>query len=241
MRQIWSTDESPELPLWKYFRPERFAEALASRRLYFASATQFEDPFEGAVAVLPHDWPVDPRYAEPEMGERAFEQLRRLAKVSCWHQADYESDAMWKLYASSRMGVAVRTTVSRLTAALEPFRLAPRYAEEEPWCGSVKYVDLRAVRLRSSMEERFFYKHRAFEWEREFRVMISLRLAEEYGVSVPGHGIEVGFDPGELCEEVYVGPSLTPDERTAVRHACIAAGIGERVRISTILGRPRYT
>lgn len=72
--------------------------------LYFPAATQFEDPFEGAVAVLPHNWPVDPRYVEPELGERAFQQLRRLTKISCWHLADYEGDAMWKLYAATRKG-----------------------------------------------------------------------------------------------------------------------------------------
>jgi hypothetical protein len=94
--------------------------------------------------------------------------MRRLTKVSCWHQADYESDAMWKLYAASGKGISVRTTTTRLAASLEPFRLAPTYGEEVPWWGTVKYVDLHAVHLRASMENRFFCKHRPFEWERQF-------------------------------------------------------------------------
>jgi len=92
----------PDEPLWRYFRAERFVGALQSRALRFPSARQFEDPFEGAVAVLPHDWPIDPRYGELDHGDQAFEELRRLTKISCWHRADYESDAMWKLYCQRR-------------------------------------------------------------------------------------------------------------------------------------------
>jgi hypothetical protein len=190
MRSLWKDEDvSPDQPLWRYFRAQRFVESIRTGTLYFPSARQFEDPFDGAVAVMPHDWPVDPRYAELEHADKAFEELRRLTKISCWHCADYESDAMWRLYAESRKGVAVRTTAARLQEALHPFRLAPEYGEEEPFWGRVRYVDLHKIRLRASMEERFFIKHRAFEWEREFRVAISVRMAEEFGVRVPGEGI----------------------------------------------------
>ena len=136
----------PSEPLWRYFKTDRLAESLRSRTLHFPSARQFEDPFEGALAIQPHDWPVDPRYGELEGDEGAFEELRRLTKISCWHRADYESDAMWKLYAAGRKGVAIRTTAERLGASLQPFRLAPNYAEEVPYWGNVRYVDLSAQR-----------------------------------------------------------------------------------------------
>jgi len=156
MRSVWTNEEvSPDEPLWRYLRAQRFVESVQSRTLHFPSARQFDDPFEGAVAVLPHDWPIDPRYEELEHGDKVFEELRRLTKISCWHCADYESDAMWKLYAASRKGVAVRTTAARLQAALQPFRLAPHYGEEEPFWGRIRYLDLHAERLRVGMEERF--------------------------------------------------------------------------------------
>ena len=37
--------------LWMYLRPERFINTLETRTMYFASANQFNDDFEGAVAV----------------------------------------------------------------------------------------------------------------------------------------------------------------------------------------------
>jgi len=242
MRSIWKDEDvSPDQPLWRYFRTDRFVESVQSGALYFPSARQFEDPFEGAVAVLPHDWPIDPRYGELEPSDKAFEELRRLTKISCWHCADYESDAMWKLYAASRKGVAVRTTAALLQAALHPFRLAPNYGEEEPFWGRVRYVDLHTERLRVDMERRFFIKHRAFEWEREFRIVISVRMAEEFGVPVPAEGINVPFDPAILVESAYLGPALPESERVAIGDACAAAGVGAQLLTSTLLGQPRYT
>jgi hypothetical protein len=241
MRSLRTNEEVDlDQPLWRYFRADRFMETVQSRNLHFPSARQFEDPFEGAVAVLPHDWPVDPRYGELEDGDKAFEELRRLTKISCWHCAEYESDAMWRLYAGSRKGVAIRTTAGRLQTALQPFRLAPHYGEEEAFWGRIRYLDLNAERLHLGMEERFFIKHRAFEWEQEFRVVISVRMAEEFGVRVPEGGIDVPFD-AILVESVYLGPELSESERVAIREACVEAGLGRRLFTSTLLGRPRYT
>jgi len=82
---------------------------LQNSRLYFAASSQFTDRFEGATAVLPPDFPVDPRFQQMEGSERAFFALRKLMKISCWHREKYESDAMWKLYAEQSKGVAICT------------------------------------------------------------------------------------------------------------------------------------
>jgi hypothetical protein len=41
-----------------------------------------------------------------------------LPLVSCWHENETESVAMWKLYVSGREGVAIKTTVSSLIQLL---------------------------------------------------------------------------------------------------------------------------
>ncbi|MBM4056195.1 MAG: DUF2971 domain-containing protein [Planctomycetes bacterium] len=241
MRIIGNQKLDMNEPLWRYFKTERFLELLQSNHLYFASARQFQDPFEGAVAVLPPGFPVDPRYAEPELGEEAFEELRRLTKVSCWHRASYESDAMWQLYAGSWKGVAVRTNADRIRAAAKPFRLKPEYVHEELWAGNVSYVDLLKERLRVDMMDRFWYKHMAFAWEREFRLGISVRMAEEFGVQVPEHGVKVEFEVPQLIERIYPGPSLPEADAAAIRFAAKAHGLEDRIRVSSMLGTPRYT
>ena len=119
--------------LWRYFKINRFISMLETSTLYFASPTQFNNQFDGAVAVQPINFPVDPRYAELDYPERAFKELLVFTKLNCWHRATYESDAMWKLYAGSAKGVAICSSPGRMHAAFRPFRLAPSYGKEIMW------------------------------------------------------------------------------------------------------------
>lgn len=241
MRNIGDTAAEGNETLWKYFRFERFLSMLAESRLYFASAEQFIDPFEGAVAVELNASPPDPRYTDLDGMEHAFFQLKRLTKISCWHRAAYESDAMWRLYAGEHKGIAICTTPDRMHAAFKPFRLKPEYGVEDLWGGPVQYVDLTQVRMRGvAMLDRFFFKHRAFEWEREYRLAISVRMAEEFGVRVPDDGILVDVDLSVLIERIVLGSTITETERATIAQLVAAAGLSDRLELSTLLGRPRY-
>lgn len=227
--------------LWKYFRLERFVSTLNESKIYFASANQFVDPFEGAVAVQTNVPAPDPRYSEMEPTERAFFELKRLTKISCWHRAAYESDAMWRLYAGEHKGIAICTTPDRMRAAFKPFRLKPEYGVEDLWAGPVEYIDLTQVRMKGvDMLGRYFFKHRAFEWEREFRLAISLRMAEEFAVQVPADGIFVDVDLTVLIDRIVLGSTTTAEERAIVTKHVERAGLADRLELSTLLGRPRY-
>lgn len=242
MRNATGEEIDQDEHLWRYFKTERFTELLETSELYFAAARQFQDRFEGATAVLPPDAYVDPRYPlDGEMGERAFEQLRRLTKISCWHRSSYESDAMWQLYAGAWKGVAIRTTPRRLCEAAATFRLEPHHKGEDLWGGSVKYVDLLQERLRVNSIARFWHKHMAFSWEREFRLGISLTSAEEFGAVVPEQGIKVPFNLELLVDSIYLGPSLEAADIAAIMKSAEQVGLVDRVRVSSMLGTPRYT
>lgn len=241
MREVGEIHVKGDEMLWKYFRFDRFLSTLTESRLYFASANQFIDPFEGAVAVQLNVPPPDPRYAEMESVERAFFRLKRLTKISCWHRAAYESDAMWKLYAGEHKGIAICTTPDRIRAAFKPFRLKSEYGVEDLWGGPVQYVDLTKVRMRGvAMLDRFFFKHRAFEWEQEYRLAISVRMAEEFGVQVPENGILVDVDLSAMIERIVLGSTITEAERATVAQHVEAAGLSDRLELSTLLGQPRY-
>ncbi len=240
MHFVWNSEPNWNEPLWRYLKTARFISMVRDSSVYFASANQFNDPFEGAVAVMPPDFPVDPRYKDPDGGEIAFRELKRLTKINCWHRAEYESNAMWRLYAEESKGVAICSTADRIRAAYRPFRLAPSYGIEDLWVGEVRYVDLLNVRLNVGMEERFFYKHRVFSSEREFRVAISVRSAEEFGVSVPELGIQVAVDVDALVARIMLGPELSATEQELIADAAKAAGLVDRVTKSSLFGTPRY-
>lgn len=226
--------------LWRYFKTERLIDFLSTGELYFASAREFDDKFEGAVAIVSTEYETDLRYSKYEGTEKAFEELRRLTKISCWHRALHESDAMWQLYANEWKGIAILTNLDRIKNSIQPFRLDPEYGEEKLCIGNVKYVDLTQERLKVSNIERFWYKHNAFDWEKEFRLAISLRLAEEYGVNVPEHGIKVKFEISSLIEKIYLGPFLSDTEIDEIRKIAFEEGISDRISISSLKGMPRY-
>ena len=240
MRAVWKDYNQPIDAIWRYFKTARFVDFLRNAELYFAAATQFEDKFEGCVAIQSPEYKIDPRYDEFEGTEKAFLALKRLTKISCWHCADFESDAMWKLYADLHKGVAVQTNPQLLATAIKPYRIKPEYAEEELWGSAVKYVDLTKVRLKGSMLDPFFYKHQAFSWEREYRLAFSLRTAEEFGVNVPDTGIKVQTKPSDFIERIILGPHLSMTEQDLIKSAAQDAGIADRLEMSTLLFRPRY-
>jgi len=92
----------------------------------------------------------------------------------------------------------------------------------------------------AGMLERFFFKHRAFEWEREFRLAISMRMGEEFGVPVPEQGIEVAVDLDILIDQIVVGPEIPAEHRDRVAALATREGFERRLRFSSLLGRPRY-
>lgn len=226
--------------LLRYFKTSHVIELIEQGETYFAAANQFDDKFEGAVAVQNPPPSTDPRYSELNPADEAFRELKRLTKISCWHRATYESDAMWQLYADSSKGVAVTTTADRMRAAFAPFQLAPSYGVEDMWGGQIRYVDLTQPQMKVSMLHRFFLKHRAFEWEREFRLAISLRMAEEFGVAVPSAGILVQVDPAALIDRIVLAPTIPPEDRERVTDAASRAGLGGKTECSSLIGRPRY-
>jgi hypothetical protein len=139
---------SDDVTIWRYMTIDRFRQLLDGS-LYFASANQFDDKFEGAIT----DAEVARRsYRHSSSGTEsntdlewylasvssAFEELRRLTKISCWHAREHENIAMWERYLPSQeAGVAIRSSVGRLKRSLREFRLAPQYGEEKIYIGQI--------------------------------------------------------------------------------------------------------
>lgn len=157
MEKVWGDDVAPEAELWRYFSVNRFLETLTGRRLHFSAATQFNDPFEGAVEVVPSHEVGRPLGIAHQGLEDAFAALKRLTKISCWHIATSESDAMWRLYAARGRGVAVVSSLRRMQSSFLPFKLAPEYGVETLKFGSIRYVDLTTRRLNVNNLLRFYH------------------------------------------------------------------------------------
>jgi hypothetical protein len=93
-------EAADDLVVWRYMSVDRLRDLLAGH-LYFAAARQFEDPFEGAITaaeqgrrlqaarrVFPGDESMPALSAQE--ASRAFEDLRRMTKINCWHAMPHE-------------------------------------------------------------------------------------------------------------------------------------------------------
>lgn len=236
VEQINSYDKEQEI--WRYLKTDRLIDIIVKEEIYFSSATQFtDDPYEGATSIIAQETSV------PSVNkfDDAFSQLRRLTKVLCWHISDHENDAMWKLYANSKKGLAITTRIEKLITSLEPYKIKPEYASEILNVGKIEYVDLMKDKINTNMLKRFFYKHNAFSWEKEFRLAISLRMAEEFGVSIPEDGILVKIKPKVLINNIYIGPSISAKDKEKILNICKKYDMEDKIKTSSLLGKPIYS
>lgn len=226
----------PNTKIWRYFKFDRFMDMVQNEYIYFSSANKFEDPFEGAVSINS----FSKQNKLKNSFDDAFAELCRLTKISCWHIEEYESDAMWKIYANFGKGIAITTTTERIISSIKPYKLEGAFKPENLVIGKVNYINLVEKKLDVSMIERFFYKHKIFSWEKEFRLAISLRLAEEFGIKIPAEGILVNVDIKMLIDEIYLGPMLDKHDVDKCMDMCSNLGIIDKVKISDLLGCPNY-
>jgi hypothetical protein len=135
--------------------------------------------------------------------------------VSCWHQNQDESDAMWALYAHRDAGVAIRTTVGRV---LQAFAASKRSI----FLAKVNYDSANNLTaLTSGIFGSLLIKRHAFHHENEVRIIALTPDGYEapewsednqrYNIDVakqvsPGVYIECDIDA--LIEEVVVSPLM---------------------------------
>jgi hypothetical protein len=238
--------------IWRYMPAARFGDLLAGH-LYFAAARQFDDQFEGAITeaenarreqIAARTFPDDTRAQRFQLQElsRAFADLRRMTKMSCWHARRHENVAMWERYRpATGCGVAIASTVGSLKRSLHEFRLKPSYGSERIVVGGVRYIDYANEEMTDgSMLGIFLHKRIEYQDEQEVRALLSLRMASEYGVEIPDDGVTVSVDAGELIDEVRVCPDATRTDVEELEMALRQANLDCSVSRSTLGRGPTY-
>lgn len=240
MKEIKPNTINWQQKCWRYFKTDRFIDSIENGHMYFASANEFEDVFEGSALIINtsnHSVPEDSNFT---MINNAFKQLQRLTKINCWHKADYESDAMWKIYAQNKKGIAITTTPEKMQQAFKAYRIKPEYCEEDLYIGNVEYIDLVSQRINDTMLGTYFHKHLVYAYENEIRLSISLRTAEEFGVRVPEKGIFVLVDYLKLIDSIIVGPNVDVKDRKKIQQIMQKIGLESKVRDSCLTYKPIF-
>jgi hypothetical protein len=180
----------PDATIWRFMDFTKYVSMLHRRALFFTRADNLPDPFEGMqskVACVARRTRAAPEDA-----------LRQSVFLSCWHENEHESAAMWRIYLSSEEGVAVRSSVARLRAALSDSR-------EPLHFGKVRYLDYERETPAAERDlDAFFCKRKSFDYERELRVLWRRRDA----LDQPGH--YVAADLERLVDAIVVSPTSEP-------------------------------
>ena len=225
--QSHKTFSEPSSPsrLWRYMDFAKFMAILDSQTLHFASADKLGDPFEGAVPgrnldrtrvvypnLPPALWQQANEHAAKERLESKAE--RRYYCVSCWHESEHESDAMWKLYSTQGFGVAIQTTFGNLCASMDA------HDRDVIFVGRVNYIDYATTFMNEGNGfSPFLHKRIAFAHEREVRAVIWARSSGPgFEHRVSNGGIAVVVDTHVLVQSVVVSPLAPAWFRDLVDH-----------------------
>ncbi|MXY52127.1 MAG: hypothetical protein F4Y86_06330 [Gammaproteobacteria bacterium] len=163
---------------------------------------------------------------------RMLRARRPATFVNCWYRGDEESEAMWRLFAGERYGVAVRTTAAALVGS---------FTERLPdYLGCVEYLDYRKQAMAVSELPPVFYKRLAFMHEREVRAVAAPPRRKDWDGQPDDQpdGVEYPVNPSSLIEEIVVSPYSPEWLAEVVEGAVASLGVKARVRESSLKRRP---
>ncbi len=191
--------------LWRYMDFTKYVSLLSTSDLCFTRADCFEDAFEGAKGIRKNKEKWDQHYlgffqqairnpppghecnlSDEEVEKEADRILKDLEKggeadrsrtfVNCWHENEFESEAMWRLYSSYiDNAIAVQTTYGALYAAID--------RDPSIQIGRVEYVDLNTSYV--GVNDAFWRKRKSFEHEREVRAVVTDFNWDDLGKIIP--------------------------------------------------------
>ena len=192
--------------LWRYMDFTKFVSLLETQSLFSARADKLGDPFEGAYSKV--NATLRPMLYEGKIPEFGLQQIaavekeaRRFTTINCWHEANHESAAMWRLYSRERDGIAIKTDFKSLNQSFT--------CSDKIFIGKVNYVDYDTAFIpEGSLFFAYLHKRQSFEHEKEVRA-ITLNMPTRDGKidlsqEVYAIGAYYAVDLSLLVQEVIV-------------------------------------
>ena len=198
----------------------------------------FEDPFEGSLSVnnrlirplrlIQQGVSQDDVRNFTEQLSSILPMIPRTRVVNCWHENNYESEAMWKLYARRQDGIAIKTTFENLAGSFE--------CEDDIHIGKVNYVDYASTIIpEDSIVIPLLTKRMSFEHEREIRAIAINLLPPDQNV---GRYFHVNLSI--LIGEILVAPQAPRWFSELVNSIVTRYELEVPVRASTLAAAPTW-
>ncbi|MFB6185620.1 MAG: hypothetical protein ABEI86_01980, partial [Halobacteriaceae archaeon] len=195
---------------------------LEFESLYFSRTDQFEDDFEGSIPeataeVRKKQFNEMDTPDNVDLNENFREGMRAIRKatyINCWHHANSENIAMWKLYSERDKGIVVLSNYGQFSDSISGAKDGQLYND-----GLVNYVDFEnSIVPRVPPQAPYFHKREIYQHEREFRAVITdfsqkqddESLIESVEKGRYDKGMSVPVDVKGLISEIRVYPGA-PD------------------------------
>ncbi len=211
-----------KVKLWRYMDFTKFVSLLEKEQLFFARADKLGDIFEGSYPMgnvqqrtiknqkmleqIPSyiRWDLNIKSRDKTMSQ-FHKKLRNSIFINSWHESQYESAAMWKLYLKSNEGIAIQSTFGRLKDCF-------KQNTPDIYIGKVHYRDYLTEKIPgNNFFAPFLHKRKSFEHEKEVRALLIEYTWTKDGLpnlskAPSSDGIGVPVDLEKLVANIYVAP-----------------------------------
>lgn len=200
--------------VWRYMDLARFLSIVQTESLWFARADLLGDPHEGATGEFNRAQWVE-MYGEKMadgLSKIDWSAMRKRFHINCWHMNDRESAAMWAVYQTEGRGIAIKSSIGRLKAAVAG-------TDQAVYIAPIQYIDYTSHFVpEGNLFHRVMHKRFSYEYEQELRMMVSDRPpsleierdGKKERVQDPTYepppGLAVPVDLSSLIEAVHVAP-----------------------------------
>ena len=233
-----------DAPIYRVFTADRFIEMFETKKLVLVKPELWDDPFDNFL--------LKGRY---NLGGESL-SFRGLVKDfygQCW-SLNYESDAMWRIYAPEKNGVKVKTTIKRLSESI--YDSNNEFASMSYYIGKVVYLE-EEIRKRfadpkyssaivfdssgTGHAQTLLMKRVAFEHEKEIRLIYRVTQGTREIVDENQKLIKFDIEPNSLFDEIVFDPRMTEQDFTRCSQKVRELGFTKNITQSTLYQVPDLT
>lgn len=225
--------ELRNMTIHKYIPLQYLLVLVKEKRLVLNRVSAWEDPYEN---FLLKQHFVKPGDLKASYYTSVEDQTKGLYGMSWTLQQ--ETDSLWRVYSPNKLSVRISCKIERLVETVS--------SEDNLWgiwLDKVQYLSERKMKswlkqcggistyeqFVEIMSQSFFIKRKAFEAEKEFRLIVNFYKKDN------ASSIFFRCDPDTLIETIYTDPRLNKYEHEAVRVALIGAGVNEdKIKASSL-------
>lgn len=239
---VFNIPDEIDAPLWRYISVEKFESLLKEAALYFSRSDLLGDEHEGSTTKPTIEYrKTFYEGASEDVISKGMPQLARdwgrCTFVSCWHNANNESIAMWELYLPKGDGVAIKTSLSRLKQYILD-------TEREFYLNPVHYLDFdNDSASEANAFIPFFLKRDIYQHEREVRILTATLddlPAVAAGGMEPQNGLLIPIDIKMFIEKIVISPKANLKDQDKVNHLIDEYDLSDKVAPSILVRSPEF-